>query len=172
MKTQLTLLTHHPCYAWIPPPLKRADKRSGLRPIAFVAPGRQPDVPSIRPFQGRGTIRKDGGGLAAAGCVFPYKEKSQELFLGFFYPTVSSINRRGRRPGAPHNTRTTAAVVQSQLCWLPLAVDSWQGAVAYATAPFFKTSPPAGSRGSGRVCRSGPLPCLSGRSSPLRPPYF
>ncbi len=34
----------------------------------------------IRPFQGRGTIRKDGGGLAASGCVFFSENRGAVLY--------------------------------------------------------------------------------------------
>ena len=42
-------------------------------PIAIGAPGHHPGVPSIRPFQGRGTSRQAGGGLAAPGLRFRSK---------------------------------------------------------------------------------------------------
>ena len=91
-KRSLRLLTHHPCCAWIPPPLQRADKwhtGSALVPLlkqwasarAYIRPGNtsgsypgrqsnghQPKRISAL-FKGGGPLRlRNGGGLAASAA--------------------------------------------------------------------------------------------------------
>ena len=76
-ETQLAPLTHHHCEgATVPRPCKgRIVDTQALRPCTHKkqwAPARA----YIRPFQGRGTSRKAGGGLAAAGQRFPSTESA------------------------------------------------------------------------------------------------
>ena len=57
-----------------PPPLQRADIRSGLRPIAYFSTRAKPTYLLSALCKGGGPLRlRNGGGLAAPWAAFPFK---------------------------------------------------------------------------------------------------
>ena len=88
METQLALLTHHPCCAWIPPPLQRADICSGWRPLLFSTRAAA-RVLVIRPFDGsaekrshsRGQRRKQGSSPSMTARPLMHKGSARVLSI-------------------------------------------------------------------------------------------
>ena len=110
-------------------PVARADRRSGLRPIA-CAPGHQPGVQYIRPFQGRkqapdalatlavayavagGPLRlRNGDGLAAPWAAFPFRSICHWQMVSFVVRRI--LDRKNLRRNAPELlTRKIQCVLQ------------------------------------------------------------